>query len=264
MLDIEGLRLFAYTALLKVILLGGGTYLLLQTDVVLGLVSLSFVPLVAWRTVAAKLKLRSGWRVLQEKLSILTRIMDQNLAGIRVVRTFAGQDYEPRKFNKASDEPLANDLIRIRVRNTTFMTFTFLRAVVAVLWLAGLKVIDGELTVGDLTKFLAFMFISQMPVRQLRVMVNGFARSHTSGTRLFEFLDLDPIIQDQPNAQPLIVERDILRFEHVSFVFMDEFGDEQILRDISFEARPGHTVGIVPPPAGKRQVNSCPPCPSLL
>lgn len=254
MLDIEGVRLFVNTALLRVLLLviliGGGAYLLLSTDLVLGLVSLSFVPLVAWRAVAARLKLRTGWRALQEKLSTLTRIMDENLAGIRVVRAFAGQDYELRKFNKSSDEAqaLANDLIGIRVRNTTFMTFAFLTAVVGVVWFGGLQVLDGDLTIGELTKFLAFMFILQMPVRQLGMMVNGFARSQTSGTRLFEILDLDPIIKDKPDAKPLVVERDILRFEHVGFAFMDEFGDEQILHDISFEARPGHTVGIVGPP----------------
>ena len=254
MLDIEGVRQFVNTALLRVLLLailiGGGTFLLLRTDLVLGFVSLSFVPVVAWRAIDARMKLRAAWRTLQEKLSILTRVMDENLAGIRVVRAFAGQDYELRKFGRASDEAqvLANDLIGIRVRNTTFMTFLFLSSVIAVLWLGGLKVIDGTLTIGDLTKFLAFMFILQMPVRQMGMMVNGFAHSQTSGTRLFEILDLDPIIQDKPDAKPLVVERDILRFEHVNFAFMDEFGDEQILRDISFEARPGHTVGIVGPP----------------
>lgn len=254
MLDIEGVRLFTNTALLRVLLLAilicGGTYLLLSTDVVLGLVSLSFVPVVAWRAVAARLKLRRGWLVLQERLSILTRIMDENLSGIRVVRAFAGQDYEIRKFNKTSDEAqaLANNLIGIRVRNTSFMSFAFLMAVVAVLWVGGIKVLDEQITVGDLTKFLAFMFILQMPVRQLGMMVNGFARTQTSGTRLFEILDLDPVIKDKPDALTLEVKEGVLRFENVSFAFMDEFGDERVLHDISFEARPGHTVGIVGPP----------------
>ncbi len=254
MLDIEGVRLFVNTALLRtlllIILIGGGTLLMLRTDVTLGLISLSFVPFVAWRAIAARLKLRTGWRSLQERLSLLTRVMDENLAGIRVVRAFAGQDYEMRKFNRVSDQAqsLANELIGIRVRNTTFMTFAFFSAVVAVLWVGGLKVIDGEMTTGTLTQFLAFMFILQMPVRQLGMMVNGFARTQTSGTRLFEILDLDPEIKDKPEAKPLEVKQGILRFEHVDFAFMDEFGDEQILRDISFEARPGHTVGIVGPP----------------
>ncbi len=254
MLDIEGVRLFVNTALLRTLLLailiGGGTFLMIRTDLVLGLISLSFVPFVAWRAIAARLKLRTGWRTLQERLSVLTRVMDENLAGIRVVRAFAGQDYEMRKFNRVSDEAqsMANELIGIRVRNTTFMTFAFFTAVVAVLWVGGLKVIDGDIKPGTLTQFLAFMFILQMPVRQLGMMVNGFARTQTSGTRLFEILDLDPVIKDKPGAKPINIKEGVLRFEHVDFSFQDEFGDERILRDVSFEARPGHTVGIVGPP----------------
>lgn len=254
MLDIEGVRLFVNTALLRTLLLailiGGGMFFLLSTDVVLGLLSLSFVPVVAWRAIAARLKLRQGWRSLQERLSLLTRIMDENLSGIRVVRAFAGQDYELRKFGRTSDQALAmaNDLIGIRVRNTTFMTFAFFSAVVAVLWVGGLKVIDGDIDLGTLTEFIAFMFILQMPVRQIGMMVNGFARTQTSGTRLFEVLDLDPVIKDKPDAKTLELKEGVLRFENVDFAFMDEFGDEQVLRNISFEARPGHTVGIVGPP----------------
>ena len=259
MLDIEGVRQFANIALLRVlfisILVGTGAYLMLSTDVVLGLISLSFVPILAWRAIATRLKLRAGWLKFQEKQSVLTRVMDENLAGIRVVRAFAGQDYEMRKFGKISDEAqsMANDLIGIRVRNTTFMTFVFLMTVVITLFVGGQKVINddgltGGFTAGDLTSFLAFMFILQMPVRQLGMMVNGFARAQTSGTRLFEILDLDPAVKDKPDAKPLEVTRGVLRLEDVDFAFMDEFGDEQVLRNINFEARPGHTVGIVGPP----------------
>jgi ATP-binding cassette subfamily B protein len=254
MLDIEGVRMFANTALLRVVflvaLVGAGAYLMLTANLTLGLLSLSFVPLVAWRAITTRLKLRAGWLLLQERFSILTKVMDENLSGIRVVRAFAGQDFEIRKFNKISDEAqaLANKLIGIRVRNTTFMTFTFLVSVTITLWVGGQKVADGELTLGELTSFLAFMFILQMPVRQLGMVVNGFARGQTSGTRLFEILDLDPVVKDKPDAKPLEVTGGVLRFENVSFAFMDEFGDEQVLRHINFEARPGHTIGIVGPP----------------
>jgi ATP-binding cassette subfamily B protein len=254
MLDIEGVRQFVNIALLRVLwlvmLVGVGAYLMLSTDIVLGLISLSFAPILAWRAVSTRLRLRAGWLVLQEKFSVLTRVMDENLAGIRVVRAFAGQEHEMKKFNAVSDEAqsMANNLIGIRVRNTTFMTFAFFISVTITLYIGGLKVIDGDLTLGDLTSFLAFMFILQMPVRQLGMMVNGFARAQTSGARLFEILDLDPVVKDKPDAKPLVVTDGVLRFDNVDFAFMDEFGDEQVLRGINFEARPGHTIGIVGPP----------------
>lgn len=261
MLDMEGVRMFVNTGLLRVVLLailiGVGTYFLLSTDLVLGLLSLSFVPFVGWRATVARLKLRSSWRYLQERLSILTRIMDENLGGIRVVRAFASQDYELDKFDKTSNEALAlaNERIGIRARNTTVMTFAFFVAMLLVLWFGGNMVIDGDITPGQLTEFIAFMFILQMPVRQLGMMANAIARASTSGTRLFEVLDIEPVVQDKPGAPPLQITEGALRLDNVGFAYKDEFGDEEVLVDITFEARPGHTVGIVGPPgSGKSTI----------
>ncbi|MFB2608312.1 ABC transporter transmembrane domain-containing protein, partial [Rhizobium phaseoli] len=96
MLDLEGVRMYFSTALVRMILLtiliGIGAYMLLSTDVVLGLLALSFVPFVGWRSSVTQLRLRATWLDLQERLSVLTRIMEENLGGIRVVRAFYAQE----------------------------------------------------------------------------------------------------------------------------------------------------------------------------
>ena len=79
---------------LLTMLIGIGAYMLLSTDLVLGLLALSFVPFVAWRSSVTQLRLRATWLELQERLSVLTRVMEENLGGIRVVRAFAAQAYE--------------------------------------------------------------------------------------------------------------------------------------------------------------------------
>jgi ATP-binding cassette subfamily B protein len=93
MLDLEGVRMFFSTgivrALLLIVLIGVGAFLLLSTDWVLGLAALSFVPFVAWRSSVTRLRLRATWLELQERLSVLSRVMEENLGGIRVVRAFA-------------------------------------------------------------------------------------------------------------------------------------------------------------------------------
>ena len=91
--------------------------MLLSTDLVLGLVALSFVPFVAWRSSVTQLRLRATWLELQERLSVLTRVMEENLSGIRVVRAFASQAYELLKFDKASHNALelAHKRVGIRV-----------------------------------------------------------------------------------------------------------------------------------------------------
>ncbi|MCD7061358.1 ABC transporter ATP-binding protein/permease [Pelagibacterium sp. HS1C4-1] len=260
LLDLEGVRMFFSTGLIRVfllsVLIGVGAYLLLSTNLVLGLLALSFVPFVAWRSATAQMKLRLTWRELQERLAVLTRVMDENLGGIRVVRAFAAQAYEMAKFDKWSKYALelAHDRVGIRVRATSLMTFSFFAAMGLVLWIGGGMVIEGEITVGTLATFLTFMTILQMPVRQLGMMVNSFARASTCGTRLFALLDLDIAIKDKPDAKPLTVTEGTLRFDNVGFVY-PETGDNRVLKNISFEARRGETLAIVGPPgSGKSTI----------
>ncbi|PDS30845.1 ABC transporter ATP-binding protein [Rhizobium phaseoli] len=260
MLDLEGVRMYFSTALVRMILLtiliGIGAYMLLSTDVVLGLLALSFVPFVGWRSSVTQLRLRATWLDLQERLSVLTRIMEENLGGIRVVRAFAAQEHELSKFEAASKNALAlaHQRVGIRVVNTSAMTFSFFAAMGLVLWIGGGKVMSGEITVGTLASFLTFMTILQMPVRQLGLMVNAFARASTCGSRLFNLLDLDIAIKDAPDAKELAVSEGVLRFENVSFAYP---GSEKrtVLHDVSFEARRGQTIGIVGPPgSGKSTI----------
>ena len=252
MLDLEGVRMFFSTGLVRLalltVLIGVGGYLLLTTDLVLGLVALSFVPFVAWRSSVTQLRLRATWLNLQEKLSVLSRVMEENLAGIRVVRAFAGQEHEMGKFRHASLDALnlSRERVGIRVRNTSAMTFSFFAAMGLVLWVGGGKVIAGDISVGTLATFLTFMTILQMPVRQLGLLVNSFARASTCGARLFDLLDLEIPIREQPAAPALVLRDTRLRFEDVRFAYPAT--GREVLRGISFEARKGETIGIVGQP----------------
>ena len=119
--------------------------------------------------------------------------------GIRVVRAFAAERYELDKYAVASDEAMAisDARIRTRVASTTLMTYAYFIAMGGVLWVGGLRVLDGTMTVGTLTEFLTFMTILQLPVRQLGLLVNSTARASTCGGRLFAVLDLEPAIGDR-------------------------------------------------------------------
>ena len=252
LLDLDGVRMFFATGLVRVVLLsvliGVGAYMLLTTDLVLGLLALSFVPFVAWRSSSAQLTLRATWLVLQEKLSALTRVMEENLGGIRVVRAFAAQKFELAKFDVASKAALelAHERVLVRVRNTSAMTFSFFAAMGLVLWVGGNKVIAGDMSVGTLASFLTFMTILQMPVRQLGLMVNSFARASTCGDRFFAFLDEPLEIDDKPGAKDLIVTKGTLKFDDVHFTYPG--ATHPTLDGISFEAHAGATIGIVGAP----------------
>ncbi len=253
MLDLEGVRMYFSTALVRTLLLtlliGVGAWLLLSTDLVLGLLALSFVPFAAWRFSVMQLSLRRTWLILQERLAILSRVMEENLAGIRVVRAFAASDHELKKFDAASKEALAltHKRIDIRVSNSSAATLAFFTAMGLVLLYGGRQVAAGEITVGTLATFLTFMTILQMPVRQLGLMVNAYARASTTGARMFALIDTPVEVDDAPGAQPLELSEGRLKLDNVSFAY-DGSDGRRAIRGVSFEATRGQTVGIVGPP----------------
>ena len=260
MLDVEGVRMLVNTGLLRLILLtiliGIGAYLLLSTDVLLGLLSLSFVPFVAWQSSVARLKLRTMWLSLQERLAALGQIMDENLTGIRVVRAFGAEPYEIEKYDVASEEAMtvARERIKTRVASTTVMAFAYFVAMGLVLWVGGLRVLEESMTIGTLTVFLTFITILQAPVRQLGLLVNSIARASTCGSRLFAILDLVPAIGDQKNAPILQLREGVVRFEDVSFAYNSDSA-LPVLHGVSFEVGRGQTLGIVGPPgSGKSTI----------
>ena len=265
MLDLEGVRMFVNTGLLRLVLLinliGAGAYLLLSSDLLLGVLSFSFVPFVAWRSSAARLRLRALWLALQERMGRLGQIMDENLTGIRVVRAFGAEPFEIGKYDVASDDAMAiaDQRIKTRAISTSQMTFAYFISMGLVLWVGGLRVLDGAMTVGDLTVFLTFITILQQPVRQLGLLVNSIARASTCGARLFAVLDLEPAIADQPGASALQTTDGVVTFEEVSFAYQDADFDEAsappVLHNVSFSVARGKTLGIVGPPgSGKSTI----------
>ena len=260
-LDIEGLRHWVDTGLFRMVLLtiliGGGAIFLIRSDPYLGLTALSFVPIVGIRASSARLKLRDTWMALQDQMSVLTKVMEENLGGIRVVRAFAAQDHEMTKFERESAKALAIAAKRVRlfVHSTTQMSFVYFLAMGATLWVGGERVLTGHVTLGQLAEALTFMLILRMPVRQIGWMINSIARASTCGGRLFNILDLVPSIRDAEGATPLDEPTGVVRFDKVDFSYPTTAKDDRTLTGIDFEARPGKMIGIVGPPgAGKTTI----------
>ncbi|MEJ0051037.1 MAG: ABC transporter ATP-binding protein [Methylovirgula sp.] len=252
MLDLEGMRMFIENGVQKALTLGlllvVGAYLMFRTDPVLAALAFSFVPFVSWRAVRTGLFLRLTWTRLQQRMSILTRTIEENLQGVRVVRAFAAEPYELDKFDESANDALemSNHRIVVRTRAVSSMTFAFYLAMGLVLWIGGHRVIQGRISVGHLTQFLTFMTILQMPVRQIIMIINTAARAVASGSRLFEILDREPSIRDGRDASDLSITNGVLKFEGVGFAYENSHG--VALSDVTFELRPGRVLGIVGAP----------------
>ena len=255
--DIEGVRMFVQSGLVSVVrvavvLIAAGIFMV-QIDLQLALLSLSFVPFMAYRSASLRLKLRATWRKIQDALGDLTTTMQENLAGVRVVRAFSAQKYEESKFEVTAREVvgLRMSAAREHARGGGSISFAFLVAWAIVLWVGGEKVIEGDLTEGQLTQFFFYLALLRFPVRMLIGIVNSTARASSAGGRIFEVLDIPSEIENDSDATPLVITNGVLRFDNVSF----SYGEIPALSGISFEARKDHTIGIVGAPgSGKSSI----------
>lgn len=255
--DIEGVRMFVDRGLVHsvrvlITVTAAGAFMLML-DWQLALLSLSFVPFMAYGSARLRLSLRKIWQQIQDALGDLTTTMQENLAGIRVVRSFSAQKYEEQKFDVTAREvvELRMDAAKNQARQGGAISFAFVVAWAVVLWFGGEKVMSEDISVGDLTQFFFYLSLMRMPVRMLIGVINATARASSAGGRVFEVLDISTDISNQPDAKALNVNEGILRFENVSF----SYGDVRALRNVTFEARKDFTVGIVGAPgSGKSSV----------
>jgi len=251
MLDLEGVRGFLEMGLQRavqlVLLAGVGGWLLFTRDPLLAAVTLLFLPVVGLMAARMGIRLRLAWTRLQKRMTILTRVMEENLHGARVVRAFPARDHQMAAFDDAGNAALVNANQRIRVRASAMARIhgTYYIAMLLILWLGSYRIAAGAITIGQLAEFLTFMTILQMPIRQISMIANSGARAVSSGTRLFQILDREPEIVDRPDARPLLPGEGTLRFENVSFRYADDA--PWAVRDIDLTIRRGRTLGIVGP-----------------
>jgi ATP-binding cassette subfamily B protein len=259
MLDLEGMRAFiqamllnALTLVLLVGLFGGA---MIQADPGLAVVSLGFAPAAGWVLARSGVALRRTWNQVQEQMSRLTLIMEENLQGARVVRAFAAERFELGKFDEAAGNILKLQFRRITLRfsRLAWMTAAFHLSLGLLLWFGGRKVMAGEMTVGRLAEFVAYLTALQGPIRQIAMVFNVAARAASAGERFYEILDLKPQVVDGPAARPGPVGPGVLRLEGVSFRYKPEGPD--VLVGVDLEVRPGKTLGLVGAPgSGKSTI----------
>ncbi len=258
MIDLEGARMFIQNgmmmALTLVLLLVVATFMMFASDPIMALLALTFVPISIYTLGRVGFLLRVAWMRVQTLMSVLTLTMEENLQGIRVVRSFAARAFEMAKFDKAATEALREAykriVLRMRAMRTTTLAFYVSQALV--LWYGGHKVVAGTMSPGRLAEFVLYLNILQGPVRQVIMIVMSAARATTCGGRLFEILDIEPTIADKPGARELDPKEGELRFEHVDFGYDDS---HLVLHDVSFSVGRGRTLGIVGPPgSGKSTI----------
>jgi ATP-binding cassette subfamily B protein len=245
--DVERVRRFTAMGVFQmvqmVLLTGGVAVVLLLADWQLALVALLIVPVLVWIAAAFAQRIRPMFQMVQEAWADVNVAVQENLAGARVVRAFAQEDAEQRRFepvNATLNDRMVTTMRMFAMRTPLFNAVLGLGQV-AVLWYGGWKIIDGQMTIGTLVAFNTYLLLLMMPVRMLGMTINSFARAVASGQRIFDILDERPDVAEAPNAVPLTNPRGGVEFDGVGF----EQEGRPVLTDISFRIEPGAQLGIV-------------------
>jgi ATP-binding cassette subfamily B protein len=249
--DVENIRMFINMGLIRtpyfVALFIAVAFLLLRMDWQLGLISISFMPIVALYSARTRLQMRRIWLVVQEKMAEMSTVMLENFSGVRVIKAFASEPYEEVKFDAKNLDVTSRyiEAEKLRASSTSFMLFTFLVAMGLILFFGGRRVIAGDMSPGDLGQFIFYLQILQMPVRMTGWLVNSYARATSAGERLFEILDYESPVKEVAGAREIQRTNGRVHFDNISFGYN---GDKTVLTDIELEAEPGQVIALLGAP----------------
>ncbi len=241
----------------------GASAVLLWLDWQLALVVLIPLPVMAFGMWLFNQRARPIYRRVRDRLGDINASLQDKLSGIRVVQAFEREETELRRFREVSERYYHERVEAIRTWSIFFPTLHFISALggTLVLGFGARKVINGQLTLGTLVAFLAYIISFYEPLRRLTEVDNTFQQAIAAGERIFELLDEEPRIQNAPDAIVLDnIDGDVL-FEQVHFSYTDgvdaasDTKQSKVLHDVTFHMAPGEVVALVGPSgAGKTSI----------
>ncbi|MEX1157419.1 MAG: ABC transporter ATP-binding protein, partial [Thermomicrobiales bacterium] len=235
------LRMAIYSGFVLVIV----SFLLLREHLTLALISLAAMPVLAWTALYFSNHVRPMFSLVQQQFGEMSSVLQENLAGTRVVRVFAREDDETARFDYSLRSLFMKQMNTIRYYSFFFPFMHFISGVslLVVLWYGGRQVLNGSISVGTLVKFNIYLTLLAMPIRQLGWIMNSVARAIASGERIFQIIDTKPAIRDAPDAREIAEPRGEIRLEDVTFTY--PHAPRPALRGISVEAKPGQVIGLI-------------------
>jgi ATP-binding cassette subfamily B protein len=183
---------------------------------------------------------------LQDKLDQLNTVMQENLAGVRVVKAFVRAAHEMGRFHEANEELKDQTIHAIRTVSAVMpaVMLAVNLGMVSAIWFGGVRVTAANMQVGQLIAFINYLMTSLRSLMFVSMLVMRFARAEASAERVQEVLDAEPEVQDRPGAIVEIDPQGRVAFEGVSFSYNHDGGDA-VLKGIDFVADPGQTVAIL-------------------
>jgi ATP-binding cassette subfamily B protein len=226
----------------------GSVVMLLIINWQLALVMVALLPvagLLIWLVFRAA---RPLFLIVQQKLAALNTIVQENLAGVKVVKAFVRERFEIDRFDGSNVAYMQQHIKVGRLLAVALPVLTVLTnlGIVAIIWLGGLSVIGGRLTLGELVAFNSYLMIGMAPLLLLSNMLTMVSQAEASAERVLEVQDTEPLIRPAPSVfDGKLAGR--VAFENVSFHYDGNGGDggQPVLNGVSFSVEPGQQVALL-------------------
>lgn len=227
------------------IMMVGGIVMAIREDLGLSWLIVVVVPVLAGSIGFIVSRMVPSFRVMQERLDEVNRLLREQITGVRVVRAFVRERHETERFRTAN-----HDLTDVSIRAGRWMAGMFPTVMVvanvstvAVLWFGGHRVENGQMEVGAITAYISYLMQIVMSVMMGTFMMMMIPRAAVCADRITEVLETDSSVV--PSTDPVVAESGLgtIRFEDVEFTHPG--ADQPVVRGISFEAAPGQTVAII-------------------
>ena len=248
MSDVEQLKNFTGRGMLMIVnlllLVVGVAVALLWMNWKLALLSLVILPLLYWRAATFSRAMRPMFRAIQDQVAVVATLVQDNAAGARVVKAFGQEQREIARFDAANEQLYQRYFASTRLQsfNTPLLNFIANGATVVMLWVGGVLVIGGQLTIGELVAFYAYLLQIVGPVRQGGFLMSMASRAAASAERVMEVLDTPIDVSSPPDAVELEDIRGEVELQDVSCEYHP---GRAVLEHVSFKAEPGQTIALV-------------------
>jgi len=230
-----------------VLLLGGISALLFIENTRLAFVALvPLIPLV-WLTFNFGRKVGAYFLAVDQAIGVLSSRLQENVSGAQVVRAFAREKYEIKRFSEAN-RVLYNARVKVNTEWSKIMPTSNLLVTlgtIAILWFGGRMVLAGEMTIGEVVAFNSYLLLLAAPAQQLTWLVNAAGEAAAGAQRAFEILETVPAIQSPSNPIQLPNLQGQVTFENVSFNYRGETA--AALAEINLQVEPNQLVALIGP-----------------
>src|ERR687898_360393 len=213
----------------------------------LAAVALAPTPFVVWIAFRYGQRNRPATQEVQQRIAELTAEAEENIGGVRVVKAFAQEQRQLRRFGVAVGRVFDQSMISTRLRAfySPFIGFLPQLGLAALLLVGGRQAINGTITVGEFIAFYGYVLMLTGPMRWLGMALGMAQRAVASGARVFELLDREPRLNATPDAPPLPPGGGRVELRDVTFAYGE--GDEPVLRGVDLDVEAGRTVALVGP-----------------